>query len=69
MLQAMVDGVWYDVPCPPGSVVVNVGDLLGRWTRGAFHSPLHRVRAAPAWSKGSHERGSRCGEGLRRHRE
>jgi len=39
----MVDGVWRDVPCPPDMIVVNVGDLLERWTRGAFHSPLHRV--------------------------
>jgi len=39
----MLDGVWRDVDCPPDIIVVNVGDLLERWTRGAFHSPLHRV--------------------------
>jgi isopenicillin N synthase-like dioxygenase len=36
-----------DVPLLPGCFVVNLGDLLERWTRGMFVSTLHRVRLAP----------------------
>ena len=33
-----------DVPLLPGCFVVNLGDLLERWTRGMFVSTMHRVR-------------------------
>lgn len=38
-----LDGAW--VPAPPmaGSFVVNVGDLLERWSNGRFKSTPHRV--------------------------
>lgn len=38
-----VEGEW--VPAPPveGALVVNVGDLLQRWTGGQFRSAPHRV--------------------------
>lgn len=36
-------GDWIEAPPIPGSLVVNVGDLLGRWTAGAYKSTPHRV--------------------------
>lgn len=43
-LQAQtVRGTWIDVIAPEGAFVVNVGDLLMRWTGGHWLSTLHRV--------------------------
>lgn len=40
----MPDGSW--VPATPlaGSLVVNLGDMIPRWTNGRYHSNPHRVR-------------------------
>ena len=38
-----LNGEWIDAPPIPGTLVVNVGDLLERWTDGAFRSTPHRV--------------------------
>ncbi len=38
-----VHGNWHAVPCDPGSVVVNVGDMLQRCTDGYYKSTTHRV--------------------------
>ena len=32
------------VHCHPGTVLVNLGDMLERWTSGKFKSTMHRVR-------------------------
>ena len=42
-LEAFVDGRWLTVPVVPGTVTVNVADLLSRWTNGIYRSPKHRV--------------------------
>jgi isopenicillin N synthase-like dioxygenase len=36
-------GRWLDAPPVPGTYVVNMGDLISRWTNGHYRSDLHRV--------------------------
>ncbi|MEM9785350.1 MAG: 2OG-Fe(II) oxygenase family protein [Pseudomonadota bacterium] len=46
-LQVMQDGAWVDVPAPEGAFVINIGDLMARWTADRWVSTLHRVVARP----------------------
>jgi isopenicillin N synthase-like dioxygenase len=40
-------GDWVDVPVIPGCFIVNLGDLMARWTNDAWVSTLHRVVNPP----------------------
>lgn len=46
-LQVQMQGEWVDVPAPEGAFVINIGDLMERWTADAWVSTLHRVVAKP----------------------
>jgi isopenicillin N synthase-like dioxygenase len=41
-------GEWIMAPVIPGTVIVNTGDLMQRWTNNIFCSPRHRVMIPPA---------------------
>lgn len=38
------DGAWHDVQPAEGALLVNLGDLTGRWTNDRWLSTLHRVK-------------------------
>lgn len=38
-------GQWRAVASPAGTLTVNIGDLLARWTNDRWRATLHRVRA------------------------
>jgi isopenicillin N synthase-like dioxygenase len=42
------DGTWLDAPHLPGSLTINVGDLIARWSGGRWRSNLHRILAPSA---------------------
>lgn len=44
-------GEWIDAPPIPGTVVVNTGDLMARWSNDVFKSTPHRVVPRPAAMK------------------
>lgn len=37
------DGEWHEVLPVPGTFVINIGDLMARWTSDRWRSTLHRV--------------------------
>ena len=43
MVGVGADGEWLAAPPVPGSFVVNVGELMKRWTNGRFKATVHRV--------------------------
>ena len=54
-LQVFSRGEWHDVPAIPGTFVVNIGDLMSRWTNNRWVSTLHRV-ATPDMNSGQASR-------------
>ncbi len=40
-------GEWVDVPAVPGSLVINLGDMMQRWTNDRWVSTMHRVVNPP----------------------
>ncbi|MDR6426752.1 isopenicillin N synthase-like dioxygenase [Variovorax paradoxus] len=51
-----LQGRWHDVPVIADSFVINVGDLMQRWTNGRWRSTLHRVSNPPRDLTGSTQR-------------
>ena len=45
-------GNWREVPPIPGAFIINIGDLMQRWTNGRWRSTLHRV-VVPARAGGA----------------
>ena len=41
---ALPDGTWLAAPPMAGTFIVNLGDMMPRWTNGLYRSSLHRVR-------------------------
>ena len=42
-LEVLHDGAWTPVVAPAGSLIVQLGDMLARWTNDRFRSTPHRV--------------------------
>ncbi|CAL5037112.1 unnamed protein product [Urochloa decumbens] len=42
-LQVQRDGIWYNVPSKPHTLLVNLGDSMEIMNNGIFKSPVHRV--------------------------
>ena len=45
-------GIFHPAPFIPGTVVVNIGDLLMRWSNDILKSTMHRVQAPPVSGPG-----------------
>ena len=59
-LQVLVDGAWIDVTPVPGTLVVNAGDLIQRWSNDVWRSNIHRVQNPPRDARAGTRRLSMC---------
>jgi isopenicillin N synthase-like dioxygenase len=50
------DGSWVDLPSVPGTLTINTGDLIQRWTNDRWVSNIHRVVNPPRAATGSTRR-------------
>lgn len=50
------EGDWVDVPSVPGTLVINTGDIIQRWTNDRWLSNVHRVVNPPLTHQGSTKR-------------
>lgn len=48
-----LDGRWAPVTPVPGAYVINIGDLMARWTNDRWRSTMHRVVDPPADARGA----------------
>jgi len=46
-VEREVGGDWIDVPHVDGAFIVNVGDIMSRWSNGRWRSTMHRVVRRP----------------------
>ena len=44
-LQTLRDGCWYDIPSLPGSLIINIGDMIQILSNDQYKAPVHRVLA------------------------
>ena len=57
-LEVRRHGRWEPVEMPKGTLMINLGDMLARWTNDRWVSTLHRVVPPPGDVPGSHRRRS-----------
>jgi isopenicillin N synthase-like dioxygenase len=48
----MPSGRWIDVARTPGAFIINIGDIMMRWTNDRFISTMHRVVNPPSFGGG-----------------
>ena len=51
-LEIQRDDVWVPVPITPGALIVNLGDMLARWSNDRWVSTMHRVVPPPGGTDG-----------------
>ena len=44
-LQVLREQRWHDVRPQPGTLIVNIGDMVEVWSNGLYRAPVHRVLA------------------------
>lgn len=57
-LEVELDNRWAAIPQVPGGFVVNLGDMMARWTNDRWVSTMHRVGIPPPDAEGSTRRQS-----------